>query len=66
MKASGYNPKAEFFLALGAFNKVVADQELLAIKDTKLKDRLTGASPLCLENGQPTAALSSGAFTRVN
>ena len=53
MKASGYNPKAEFFLALGAFNRVVADQELLPIKDTKLKDRLTGASPLCLENGQP-------------
>nr|ADD96383.1 hypothetical protein [uncultured organism MedDCM-OCT-S09-C20] len=53
MKASGYNPKAEFFLALAQFNKVVADQELLAITDTKLKDRLTGASPLCLENGQP-------------
>ena len=53
MKASGYNPKAEFFLALAEFNRVVADQELLAIADTKLKDRLTGASPLCLENGQP-------------
>ena len=53
MKAAGYNPKAEFFLALGTFNKVVAEQELLAITDTKLKDRLTGASPLCLENGQP-------------
>ena len=53
MKASGYNPKAEFFLALGTFNQVVADQELLAIKDVKLKDRLTGASPLCLDNGQP-------------
>ena len=52
MKASGYNPKAEFFLALGEFNKVVAEQDLLAIKYTKLKDRLTGASPLCLENGQ--------------
>ena len=53
MKAAGYNPKAEFFLALGTFNKLVADQELLAIKDTRLKDRLTGAAPLCLENGQP-------------
>ena len=52
MKAAGYNPKAEFFLALGTFNKMVAEQELLAISDTKLKDRLTGASPLCLENGQ--------------
>jgi len=53
MKASGYNPKAEFFLALAQFNRVVAEQELLAIKDTKLKDRLAGASPLRLENGQP-------------
>ena len=53
MKAAGYNPKAEFFLALGAFNKVVADQELLAITDTKLKDRLTNAKPLCLDTGQP-------------
>lgn len=53
MKASGYNPKAEFFLALGTFNKVVADQELLAITNTKLKDRLTGASALCLDTGQP-------------
>jgi len=53
MAAKGYNPKAEFFLALAAFNKAVAEQELLAIKDTKLKDRLTGAAPLCLDNGQP-------------
>ena len=53
MKASGYNPKAEFFLALATFNQMVASQELLAIKDAKLKDRLTGAQPLCLENGQP-------------
>ena len=53
MKAAGYNPKAEFFLALGTFNKVVAEQELLSITDTKLKERLDGASPLCLKNGQP-------------
>ena len=43
MKAAGYNPKAEFFLALGAFNEMVAEQKLLAIKDTRLKERLTGA-----------------------
>ena len=43
MKAAGYNPKAEFFLALGAFNKTVAEQELLSITDTRLKDRLTNA-----------------------
>lgn len=53
MAAKGYNPKAEFFLALAAFNQTVASQDLLGIKDTKLKDRLTGASALCLDNGQP-------------
>ena len=53
LKASGYNPKAEFFLALGTFNQTVASQDLLAIKDTKLKDRLTDAKPLLLDNGQP-------------
>ena len=53
MKAAGYNPKAEFFLSLGAFNKAVADQDLVGITDTKLKDRLSGATPLCLDNGQP-------------
>lgn len=53
MKAAGYNPKAEFFLALGAFNKTVAEQELLSITDTRLKDRLTNASALRLEDGQP-------------
>ena len=52
MKASGYNPKAEFFLALGTFNKVVADQELLAIKDTKLKQADRGVTVMP-ENGQP-------------
>ena len=56
MKAKGYNPKAEFFLALGTFNKVVADQELLAITDTKLKDRLTDAMALCLDTGRPYGA----------
>ena len=53
MKAAGYNPKAEFFLALGAFNELVAEQRLLAIKDTKLKERLTDATPLCRDDGLP-------------
>ena len=53
MKAAGYNPKADFFLSLAAFNQAVASQDLLAITNTKLKDRLTGAKPLLLENGQP-------------
>ena len=53
MAAKGYNPKAEFFLALAAFNQTVASQDLLGIKDTKLKDRLTNAKPLLLEDGTP-------------
>ena len=53
MKAAGYNPKAEFFLSLGAFNKAVAEQDLVGIADTRLKERLTGATALCLDNGQP-------------
>ena len=53
LKASGYNPKAEFFLALASFNQAIADQDLLGIKDLKLRERLTNAEPLRLENGQP-------------
>ena len=53
MAAKGYNPKAEFFLALAAFNGLVASQDLLGIKDTKLKDRLTNAKPLCRDDGLP-------------
>ena len=53
MKADGYNPKAEFFLALGAFNRFVFEQELIRVKGEKLRDRLKDAQPLLLENGQP-------------
>ena len=53
MAAKGYNPKAEFFLALAAFNGLIASQDLLGIKDTKLKDRLTNAKPLCRDDGLP-------------
>ena len=62
MKASGYNPKAEFFLALGTFNKVVAEQELLAVKDTA-KDRLTALNRYAWRMASCTAALNFGAFT---
>jgi len=52
MKGSGYNPKAEFFLALAEFNHFVEQQDTKAITNSKLRDRLTGAKPLCLDNGQ--------------
>ena len=56
MKASGYNPKAEFFLALAEFNHFVDQQNIKVIANSKLRDRLDGAKPLCLDNGQPYKA----------
>ena len=56
MKASGYNPKAEFFLALAEFNHFVDQQNTKVIVNSKLRDRLDGAKPLCLDNGQPYKA----------
>ena len=56
MKAAGYNPKAQFFLALAEFNRFVEQQNTKAIVNSKLRDRLTGAKPLCLDNGQPYKA----------
>ena len=53
LKAKGYNPKAEFFLALAAFNKAVFEQEFTGITDRLLRDRLTGATALLLDNGEP-------------
>ena len=52
MKASGYNPKAEFFLALAEFNHFVDQQNTKVIVNSKLRDRLDGAKPLRLDNGQ--------------
>ena len=51
MKADGYNPKAEFFLALARFNEFVAQQDLKAVVDIKLRKRLENASPLRHDNG---------------
>ena len=51
MKGSGYNPKAEFFLALAEFNHFISQQNTKVIAKSKLRDKLTDAKPLCLENG---------------
>ena len=56
MKGSGYNPKAEFFLALAEFNQFIDQQNTKVITKSKIRDKLTGAKPLCLENGQPYTA----------
>lgn len=53
MKGAGYNPKAEFFLALAEFNRFVAEQDLTRIKGSKLRDRLFGAKAICTEDGKP-------------
>ena len=53
MKADGYNPKADFFLSLGTFNRFVFDQQLTSVQDTKLRERLSDANALLLDNGEP-------------
>ena len=53
MKADGYNPKADFFLSLGTFNRFVFEQQLTSVQDTKLRERLSGANPLLLDSGEP-------------
>ena len=53
MKADGYNPKADFFLSLGTFNRFVFDQQLTSVQDTKLRERLADAKALLLDNGEP-------------
>ena len=53
MKADGYNPKADFFLSLGTFNRFVFEQQLTSVQDTKLRERLSGAKALLLDNGEP-------------
>lgn len=56
MKAAGYNPKAQFFLALAEFNHFVEQQNTKVIVNSKLRDRLEGAKSLRLDNGQPYKA----------
>ena len=53
LKADGYNPKAQFFLALAEFNQFVARQELKSIVGKKRRERLEGAVPLLTDAGTP-------------
>ena len=48
--------KPGFFIAMGAFNAAIATQDLAPIKGRELKDRLTGAEPFLLEDGNPAKA----------
>ena len=51
MKGAGYNPKAEFFLALATFNDYVAQQDFRGVRNSKLRDRLTDCKPLTTNDG---------------
>lgn len=46
-------PKPPFFQALGEFNRCVAERDLKAITDRRLRDRLVTAEPMCREDGTP-------------
>ena len=52
MKGDGYNPKAEFFLALADFNHYVARQDFRSLVNTRIKDKLINARALVNDEGQ--------------
>ena len=56
MKAAGYNPKADFFLALGAFNEFVHRQELTGIAGSKLRDMLKDSAAMVDAENRPFGA----------
>ena len=56
MKAAGYNPKVDFFLALAEFNRFVHEQNLKGISNRRLRDRLSEAKALRHDNGEPYKA----------
>jgi len=49
-------PKVGFFLACGAFNKLIADQSFTGVSNAKLLAHIKGAEPLRMNNGQPFTA----------
>ena len=52
MKADGYNPRAEFFIALAVFNKVVHEQSFKQAQGQTLKGRLDGSTALLHDDGR--------------
>jgi hypothetical protein len=46
------DPKPAFFVAFGAFNRAVAEQDFRGVTDRRLLDQLKDASPLCDDRGQ--------------
>ena len=56
MKGDKYNPRAEFYIALGAFNDFVAKKDLKRIQNLKLRDRFVEATPMLADSGEPYGA----------
>ena len=52
MKADGYNPRAEFFIALAVFNKVVHEQAFKQAQGQTLKGRLDGSTAFLHDDGR--------------
>jgi hypothetical protein len=50
------DPKPALFVALGSFNRAVAEQQLQGIHERKLVDQLRGVAPLCHDDGRPYTA----------
>lgn len=46
------DPKPAFFVAFGAFNRAVAEQDFRGVTDRRLLDQLKDATPLCDDSGQ--------------
>ena len=51
-----HDPKPQFFVSLGAFNTAVATQDLANVTTRALVDRLKGAEPFYMNDGQPARA----------
>jgi len=47
------DPKAQLFMAWGAFNTAVAEQDFRQVTDRRILDLLKGAQPLAHDNGTP-------------
>ena len=51
-----HDPKALFWVGMGAFNSAIAEQQFPPEAARALKDRLAGAEPFLLDNGTPATA----------
>jgi len=47
------DPKPNFFIALGVFNKIIAEKKFKKIQDRILLDKLKDSIPFCHDDGRP-------------